>query len=407
MYIYQYNILEVFDMKNKILKSIAAALALCTAMLTFTACSGSGDTSGTAEGTGEATVDTTEAEPAAKIGFIYNGTVDGNSFTADINTQRIKAQQYSNIESEYIDNVSVTDFAKAVKMLVEDGCTHIVSGSPVFAHSMNPVSQQYMNINFIDYGSSMRSVNIYAYTEAVYQGAYAAGMVAAFNSDSEKIGMVVDPSMLYTVQVVDAAALGTQIVYSTAQLVTATAHADSEIDKAVDALAAQGCEVIISYTASGETVDYCGKKGIKVIGNLDYTADSADHDTMLMYYYSSRDSFYLSQYKAMQLDTWQPESYMGTLGNGVICISDALPAAKDGTQDIMNTLVPKVSTGAAYIFAGQLKDINGSIKQRDDAMMATSEILNLSWYVEGVDNSLDSFIESKDTVESVELVIKK
>ena len=284
MYIYQNNILEVFDMKNRILKSIATALALCTAMLTFTACSGSGDTSGTAEGTGEATVDTTEAEPAAKIGFIYNGTVDGKSFTADINTQRIMAQQYSNIESEYIENVSVTDFAKAVKMLVEDGCTHIVSGSPVFAHSMNPVSQQYMNINFIDYGSSMRSVNIYAYTEAVYQGAYVAGMVAAFNSDSEKIGMVVDPSMLYTVQVVDAAALGTQIVYSTAQLVTATAHADSEIDKAVDALAAQGCEVIISYTASGETVDYCGKKGIKVIGNLDYTADSADHDTMLMYY---------------------------------------------------------------------------------------------------------------------------
>lgn len=36
MYIYQYNILEVFDMKNRILKSIAAALALCTAMLTFT-----------------------------------------------------------------------------------------------------------------------------------------------------------------------------------------------------------------------------------------------------------------------------------------------------------------------------------------------------------------------------------
>ena len=194
-------------MKNRILKSIAAALALCTAMLAFTACSGSGDTSGTAEGTGEATVDTTEAEPAAKIGFIYNGTVDGKSFTADINTQRIMAQQYSNIESEYIENVSVTDFAKAVKMLVEDGCTHIVSGSPVFAHSMNPVSQQYMNINFIDYGSSMRSVNIYAYTEAVYQGAYVAGMVAAFNSDSEKIGMVVDPSMLYTVQVVDAAAL--------------------------------------------------------------------------------------------------------------------------------------------------------------------------------------------------------
>jgi len=307
-------------MRNRILKSIAAALALCTAMLTFTACSGGESTPGTAEGTGEATSETAEAEPAAKIGFIYNGSIDGESFTADINTQRIKAEQYSNIESEYIENVSVSDFARAVKMLVEDGCTHIVSGSPVFAHSINPVSQQYMNINFIDYGSSMRSVNIYAYTEAVYQGAYIAGMVAAYNSESEKIGMVVDPSMLYTVQVVDAAALGTQIVYSTAQLITATAHADSEIHNAVDALKAQGCEVIISYTASGETVDYCSKKGIKVIGNLDYTDDSANHDTMLMYYYSSRDSFYLSQYKAMQLGTWQPESYMGNLGNGIIIL---------------------------------------------------------------------------------------
>ncbi len=395
-------------MKKRMLKSIAAILALTTAMLTFTACSGdSSSSAGTAEGTGEATAETAEAEPAAKIGYIYNGSVDGKSFSSDCNRQRISAQQYSNIESEYIENVNVGDFEKAVRMLVEDGCTHIVSGSPVFAHSMNPVSQQYMNINFIDYGSSMRSVNIYAYTEAIYQAAYIAGMTAAYNSDSEKIGMVVDPAMLYTVQVVDAAALGTQIVYSTAQLVTATAHADGEIRNAVDALAAQGCEVIISYTASGETVEYCNRKGIKVVGNLDYTENAADYENMLMYFYSSRDSFYLSQYKAMQLDAWQPESYMGTLGNGVVCVSDALPAAKDGTQDIMSELVPKVASGAAYIFAGQLKDINGSIKQRDDAMMSTSDILNLSWYVEGVDNSLDSFIVSKDAVESSELVIKK
>ena len=281
------------------------------------------------------------------------------------------------------------------------------SGSPVFSHAINPVSQNYMNINFIDYGSSMRSTNIFAYTESVYQAAYIAGMVAAYNSESEKIGVVADPSMLYTVQVTDAAQLGAQIVYSTATTVYAAAREASEIRSAVDALVRKGCDVVISYTASAETVDYCESKGVKVVGCLDYRDTAENYKNLLMYFYSSRDSFYLAQYKAMEQDSWQPESYLGTVGNGVLKISDALSGAKDGTQDIMDALIPKVASGSAYIFSGQLKDVNGSIMQREDVSMSTSDILALSWYVEGVDLSLDTFVVSKDAPTEHELVIKK
>ena len=45
--------------------------------------------------------------------------------------------------------------------------------------------------------------------------------------------------------------------------------------------------------------------------------------------------------------------------------------------------------------------------QRDGVAMATSDILAMNWYVEGVDLSLDTFIVSKDTPDSSELVIKK
>lgn len=394
-------------MNRNWLKIIAGTAALTIALTSLTACGdteGSGTAEGTAEGTGEATQ---EVQPVAKLGFIYNGSVDEKSFAYDCNQQRIAAQEYTNVESEYIDNVNVGDFDKAVKLLVEDGCTHIVSGSPVFSHVINPVSQDYMNINFIDYGSSMRSVNIFAYTESVYQAAYVAGMAAAYNSTSEKIGIVVDPSMLYTVQVTDAAQLGAQLVYSTAQTVYAAARQNSEIQNAVDALIKKGCDVIISYTASSETVDYCNSRGVKVIGCLDYRESAGDYENLVMYFYSSRDSFYLAQYKEMEQDKWQPESYLGTVGNGVIRISDALPSAKDGTQDIMDRLIPKVASGSAYIFSGQLKDVNGSIMQREDAMMSTSDILALSWYVEGVDLSLDTFVISKDTPDENELVIKR
>mgnify|MGYP002523473367 FL=1 len=395
-------------MSTRWLKRIAAALALCTALTSLTACGGTESSAGTAEGTAEGTAQAAEeTEPAAKLGFIYKGSVEAGGFTADCNRQRLAAEQYSDVESEYIDNVPVSEFEKAVKLLVEDGCTHIVAGSPVYANIINSVSKNYMNISFIGYGAGARTVNIYAYTEGVYQAAYVAGMAAAYNSDSEKIGMVVDPSMLYTIPSINAAALGSQIVYTTAQLVTAWASGDSEIRNAVDALAAKGCDVIISYTESPEVVNYCSSKGIKVIGNIDYSSNYADYDSMIMYFYSSRDSFFLSQYKAMQLGEWETSSYMGTLGNGVLCISDALPAAKDGTQDIVNTLVPKVASGSAPIFMGQIKDSNDSIRLREGAVMATSDVLAMDWYVLGVDNSLDSFIESKAVFEEVPLEIKR
>ena len=154
-------------------------------------------------------------------------------------------------------------------------------------------------------------------------------------------------------------------------------------------------------------MDYCEQKGVKVIGSLDYRENAADYENLLLYFYSCRDSFYLAQYKEMEQDSWQPESYLGSVGNGVVRISDALPAAKDGTQDIMNKLIPKVASGSAYIFSGQLKDVNGSIKQREGEAMTTSDILAINWYVEGVDLSLDTFIVSKDTPTAHELVIKK
>lgn len=386
-------------MKSEIIKRLAAGMAACVMLTSLTACGG--EESSSSDVSSSATAEaTSEAEPVAKLGFIYNGSVDEFGFSGICNDQRIEAQQYSQIESEYIENVNVADFEKAVKLLVEDGCTHIVAGSPVYSNIVDSVAKNYMNISFINYGSTSRTSNVYGYSEAIYQGAYVAGMAAAYNSESEKVGIVVDPSMLYTVQTINAAALGTQLVYTTSQLVVASAREDNEIHSAVDALAARGCDVVISYTASPETVEYCGKKGIKVVGCLDYSDSDSICEDMLMYFYSSRDSFYLSQYKAMQMNEWQPETYMGTLGNGVICVSDALPAAKDGTQDILNKLIPKVASGSAYIFDGQLKDVNGSIRQRDGVAMAQSDIESMSWYVSGVDLSLDSFIESKMSSDS-------
>ena len=386
------------------LKKISALLALCMVLGCSVGCDK--DSGETAEGTAETSESTSEAEPEViKVGYVFNGDCDLDSYSLQANEQRLSTSKYSDIQSCYIDNVNITDLSLAVNALIDDGCDYIVSGSWLFSNAMSDVAGKNMDINFISHGARIRSVNVYAYTDQVYQGAYVAGMAAAYNSETEKIGIVVDPDMLYTKPVINAAALGAQLVYSNAELVTAFASTDDEIHKAVNALDAEGCDVIISYTESAETVPYCSEQGIKVIGNLDYSDNYADYENLIMYFYVDHANFYLAQNKLIELEIWEPETYVGTLANGGITVSNALPAANDGTQDIIDALIPKVASGEAYIFRGELKNSSGNVALQQGGKLDASEIYTMDWYVYGV-KTLSSFIEPNLELEENDMTIK-
>lgn len=378
-------------------KLFAAFLAACLA-LTITGCNNG-------ESKPDETSETSETEEAPiKVGYIYHGSADdGRSKEFDI--QRKQAQSHSSVETCYIENVMVSDFEAAVKKLNDAGCGTIVSTNPIFSNALTATAGKYMNVNFIGYGISVRSVNIFAYTEQPFQGAYAAGTAAAFNSQNEKIGIVCDTDMLYPIPVINAAALGMQLVYSNARLMAAFGTKPDELRSAVDMLTESGCDVIICYTENSEAEKYCESKGIKFISSLNHAEDSAEYENMLMYFYSSRDSFYLSQFKKLQLDAWETDSYTGSMNNGVIEVSEALPAAKEGTKNILSTLIPKITTGKALIFSGELKDTTGSIKYMQNDVMTISEVYNMSWYVQGVE-ILGNLRQPQTDIVSTELEIK-
>ncbi len=367
-------------MKFRWLKFFAAFLSLT--MIFMTGCDGASN--GSEEGTEVATVETSEPEPIVKVGYIFNNEVDNGGFTGEINAQRLTALSHSELESMYIDDVSISDFEKAVEKLSDAGCTYIVSCSPVYANALTSTSQKYMNINFIGYGMTVSTVNIYAYTEHIYQGAYIAGLAAAYNTVSEKVGIVVDPAMLYSTPVINAAALGIQFAFKNTELYTAFASKDSEIHTAIDALTDEGCDIVICYTNSSESAEYCEKNGIKFIGCLDYNESKDEYDNMLMYFCGKRDSFFLSQFKQIELDQWAAMDYVGDMSNGFVSVSEALSAAKDGTEDIIKAIVPKVSNGSAYIFSGELRDNSGTVRYLQTDMMDLTKIYNMDWYVDGV-----------------------
>lgn len=320
-----------------------------------------------------------------KVGYIFNKPVNSGSFTEQISNQRINASNRSSVDTCYIDNVSITDFENAVEQLVSAGCTDIVSTSIVYVNMLKSVSSKYLNINFISFGSTNNSPNVSAYTENAFEGAYVGGVVAAYNSAKRNIGIVIDPDLPYAVATVNAAALGAKIVYSDPSVYAAAATRDNEIESAIDALIAANCDVIICNTNSRHSEDYCQSKGIKFIGNLDFSDSESNYSNMIMYYYCNRDSYFLSQFKQMKLDTWLPDSYKGTMSNGIVNVSEALSAAKEDTQKIIDTLAPKLSSDSVDIFSGELHDNEGTVRTLQTDIMSDMEVYNMKWYVDSVE----------------------
>lgn len=340
-----------------------------------------------------------------KVGYIFARSVKEGTTVGEINDQRIKASNRSSVDTCYIENVSVSDFEKAVKQLVSAGCTDIVAASYIYANTLSSVATKYLNINFIGYGASSNGSNVTVYTEETYQGACVAGMVAAYNSNTQKIGIVVDSDLMYTVQSINAAAIGAQYVYSNPTIYAAAATRDNEIAEAIDALLERGSDVIIGYTNSSYTEKYCQEKGVKFISNHDCTAMEASYSKMLMYFYPKRDSFFLSQFKQLKMDTWQPSVYSGNMGNSIITTSSALNA-KDGTQKIMDALIPRISSDPEYIFTGELMDNKGAVRYMQGVKMSDNDIEKMDWYVRGVE-TIGNFREPQFVIPPNDFQIKE
>lgn len=384
---------------SKWIKRIAFILALCT-LLCFTGCTG-----GEGDPSSSDTSQVDEPENLHKVGFIFSGSADSANFTALMNEQRIMASNRCSMDTCYIDNVSIGDFEKAVKLLADAGCTDIVSCSAIFTNVATVFAAKYMNLNFIIYGATSNTSNTLAYTEHIYQGAYVAGITAAYNTSKRKIGVVVDSDLIYDTAVTNAITLGAQQVFKTSAVYVAEAHADNEIRQAIDALISSGSDVIVTYTASEFAEEYCQQKGVKFIGNHNFSGREEKYTNMLMYYYCKRDSYFLAKFKQMQLDQLHSESYVGTMGNGVVTVSDIL-GGRDGLQKVVDAIRPRLATGECYIFNGELVQNNGVVRYlQNDAMMLT-EIYNMDWYVMGTEQ-LESFRKPNSSSVTNEYTVKE
>lgn len=382
--------------KNRLLSFLLAGCLL------FTGCSGEGDEAETTTDSKKyvtvtdengAAVTDEKGEPVTSvvgeepkelelnIGFIYSGSAEGNASSEIFEAARGEAERVLSAKTYYIENVLVSQFEQATAALVENGCNVIVSTDVRFANAVYDEAQANKKVQFVSFGGTKALGNLACFQGEMYKTSYVCGLAAAYNSDSNILGVVADPSVLSVYSVIDGFALGAKELTkdrTDMRVNWAWGNKDSETKEAVDNLISQGCDVIFAATYSRYAVEYCELKGVKVIG-MAYNMPELAPEQYITGCFSNLNIFLLDVLRSFRYDTDPVGVYRGGIKEGAVRVVEVSEKSKEGTKDITDKLYEVCLENKALVFSGEIKDSNGEIRVAKGKTLDQEQICSINW----------------------------
>lgn len=325
-------------------------------------------------------------EKELNVGFIYPGVAGGDAVSQIFESARVQAERVLNANTFYIENVLVSQFEDATAALVSYGCNVIIAASSRYANAVYDEARANSKVYFISVGGVKNSFNLACFQGEMYKAAYVCGMAAAYNSNSNILGVVADPAILSCYNIVDAYILGAKELTESAtdvRLNYAWGNNDEENRQAIDDLIAQGCDVIFTASYSTFAVEYCEQRGVKVIGMAYNTPELAPENYLTGCFYNVT-IFIVDMLRTVRYETSQSVTYLGGIDEGAVRLVDFNENCKAGTVEICDALYQLCAAGKAVIFNGEIKDNLGNVKVEKGAILKSGEILSVDWLEESV-----------------------
>lgn len=390
-------------MKKGILKSLAAAFLCCTML--FTGCNSDGDVAYVTDEYGDTVTDESgnpvpETEPeettvtedenaplAVKVGFVYGEEVDNSTQIPLYENARQQLERSLGIETCYIENALVGDFTEAVNALKEDGCNVIVSCGNKFNNSIKKESTaDETDTWYISLGGSDTTPKMASFQSRMYQMSNIAGIVAAYNSDSNILGIVGDTNVYACYPIIDAYILGAKEItenHTDVRLNWAWSNSESETKEAIDDLVAQGCDVIMICQTSDYGIRYCEELGVKVIGSA-YNMPELAPTTYLTGFFYNYSTYLVDMVRSIQYSSFNPVCFTDGISSGTIRLTELSSICKEGTDEIAKTLYDIVESGNSKIFTNEIRDIDNNIRIQKGEVFNHTQIMNIDWLEESV-----------------------
>lgn len=349
-----------------------------------------------------------EEKTVYKVGFLYNLGV-GEGATAKIfENARFQIEKTLGLETCYIENVLVSEIPKAVYELQENGCNIIVSCSPRFNNSIVKEAKAATGTYFINFGGSTKAFNLSSFGGELYQTAGVCGIAAAYNTESNVLGVVADPSSYNAYGVVDSYVLGAKEIWGVqtdVRLNWVWSNDHAQIEAAVDDLIEQGSDVIMCYTETDHAAEYAASRGAKVIAN---SCDLPEliPDSYLTGFFFNASTFIVDTVRAICAEVFISSVSEGGIAAGTARLLELSENCKEGTEEICTKLYNYIKSGQAYLFTGEIKNRGNEVMVEKGQRMSFSGIRSINWLIQGI-TAVGNFTTVTDELSPSDLVIKK
>ncbi len=361
-----------------------------------TLAAGAGAAALAASGPGRAGAqDSTPAGDPLRVAFVYIGPVGDLGWTYAHDQGRLAMEDaVPNVETAYIENIPElqADAERAIRGYAEEGYNVIIATSFGYGPAVLAVAPQYPDIQFIHISGYQTAENVSTGFGKIEEARYVTGYVAGMMAETGSIGYVAAFPIPEVLRGINAFTLGAQVANPdvNVQVIWTNTWYDPQVEStAAQSLIDLGVDVIAQHqdtTGPQQVAEAAGKYSVGY--NVDMSAQAPE--AVLTSAVWNWGSYYTMAAEQIMAGEWSSNQYWGSWADGVV---DIAPIADFVPEDVVTeaeAMAQEFRSGAmgiTDIFTGPLTQQDGSEGVAEGASMTDEEILNMTWFVQGVEGS--------------------
>jgi basic membrane protein A len=328
-----------------------------------------------------------------KIGFVYVSPVGsaGWTYQHDLGRQHIEKAYAGKIRTSFVESVPEgADAERVIRRLAQEGNSLIFTTSFGYMDPTNRVARSFPNVVFEHATGYKTAKNVGTYIIKFEEGRYLAGLVAGKMSKTGTAGYVAAFPIPEVIRGINAFTIGMREVNPNAKVRVVWVNSWYDPGKereAAEALIAQGADVIMQHTDSTAPVQAAEAKSVFAIG---YHSDMSKFGAKAHLVASTHDwtGYYAAVVDKVMKKQWTSQAYVGGLKEGMVKMAGWGPMVPEEVKKLVADKEEAIKSGKFAPFQGPLKAQDGREVVPAGKAMPDKDILEMNFYVEGVEGQL-------------------
>ncbi|MDR2559235.1 MAG: BMP family ABC transporter substrate-binding protein [Oscillospiraceae bacterium] len=323
------------------------------------------------------------------VGFIYGGQAGSDPLIAIFELARNQLERTLGAETFYMESVRVLQFEEAVDKMVEAGANIIVASSNAFNSAVVLAARKHTDTYFISFGGADQAPNLASVQPLLFQAANVCGFTAAFNTYSNRVGIVADINMYNAYGIANAFALGVRELSAQVNVSlnwALSSHYDDTRAAILD-LINQGCDIIFVYQSDEYGIRLLEELGVNVIG-FAYNLPEIAPEHYITGMYLNLNTYLIDKvrnYMYGNTAVFGNHTQRGLLHGMVEMIGFEDSRLKYGTRDLADELRAIIMDGRSDVFGGEIRDRAGAIRVEKGSSLYITQIFTIRWLTNIID----------------------